>query len=61
MTYRYPLRAMAPDYARAAGGFLCTATPALGDGRIYLRGREACGSFRTEWADRAQPRLHYRR
>ena len=29
MTYRYPWRAMAPDYARAAGGFLCTATPAL--------------------------------
>lgn len=29
MTYRYPWRAIAPDYARAAGGFLCTATPAL--------------------------------
>jgi hypothetical protein len=29
MTYRYPWRAMAPDYARAAIGLLCTATPAL--------------------------------
>lgn len=29
MTYRYPWRAMAPDYARAALGFVCTATPVL--------------------------------
>lgn len=29
MTYRYPWRAMAPDYARAAIGFVCTAAPVL--------------------------------
>ena len=29
MTYRYPWRAMAPDYARAAVGVACTATPLI--------------------------------
>lgn len=29
MTYRYPWQAMAPDYARAAFGILCTGAPPL--------------------------------
>jgi len=29
MTYRYPWRAMAPDYARAVVGMACTATPLI--------------------------------